>query len=154
MARQFLKVNDAVFASRPTFAAYKHINYNYSDVSFSPYGPYWREARKIYITKVLNAKKLESFEKIRVEQRRCFLARLQSLSGKPVVLRDYLSRYTLSITCRMIFKGKYFTELEDDKSVVDMDELVEIVEEWFLLNELSISEIGYRGSTPLICKGM
>ncbi|KAH6776096.1 hypothetical protein C2S52_013657 [Perilla frutescens var. hirtella] len=134
MARQFLKVNNAIFTSRPTFAAYKHISYNYTDVSFSPYGPYWREARKIYITKVLNDKKLESFEKIRVEERRCFLTHLQSLSGKPVVLRDHLSRYTLSITCRMIFKGKYFTELEDDKSIVDMDELVEIVEEWFFLN--------------------
>lgn len=132
MAKQFLKVHDAVFASRPTFAAYKHISYNYSDVSFSPYGPYWREARKLYITKVLSARKLDSFEQIRVEERRGLVSRLWSLSGKQqaVVLRDHLSRFTLSIICGMIFKDKYLSEWSE----VEMDEVREMVEEWFELN--------------------
>ncbi|KAH6763851.1 hypothetical protein C2S51_015100 [Perilla frutescens var. frutescens] len=135
MARQFLKVHDAVFASRPTLATGKHISYNYSDVSFAPYGPYWREARKIFMSEILNTKKLKYFEQIRIEERRSFLSRLQSLSGKPVVLRDHFSRLTLSTICRMILStDKYFIEAEEEKScIVDMDELREMTKEWFLL---------------------
>ncbi|XP_042059015.1 dimethylnonatriene synthase-like [Salvia splendens] len=133
MAKQFLKVHDAVFASRPTFAAYKHVSFDYSDVSFSPYGPYWREARKIYMTKVLNPQKVESFEPIRVEERRRLFSRLMSLSGKPVELREHLLGFTLSVVSKMIFKEKYFGDKED-KSVLDMDEMREIVREWFVLN--------------------
>ncbi|KAH6763850.1 hypothetical protein C2S51_015099 [Perilla frutescens var. frutescens] len=59
MAKQFLKEHDAIFASRPAHATGKHISYNYSDVSFAPYGPYWREARKIFMSEILSTKKLE-----------------------------------------------------------------------------------------------
>ncbi|KAH6834009.1 hypothetical protein C2S53_004811 [Perilla frutescens var. hirtella] len=136
MARQFLKVHDAVFASRPALAAGKYISYNYSDVSFAPYGTYWREARKIFKSEIFNNKKLEYFEQIRIEERRRFLSRLQSLSGKPVVLRDHLSRLTLSTICRMVLStNKYFTESEEDENsnIVNMDELREMMKEWFLL---------------------
>ncbi|XP_047977849.1 cytochrome P450 71AU50-like [Salvia hispanica] len=133
MAKQFLKVHDAVFASRPSFAASKHVSFNYSDVGFSPYGPYWREARKIFITKVLSARKVESFEPIRVEERRRLLSRLMSLSGKPVELREHLLGFTLSVVSKMVFKEKYFGDKED-KSVLDMDEMSEIVREWLVLH--------------------
>ncbi|KAH6775159.1 hypothetical protein C2S52_012720 [Perilla frutescens var. hirtella] len=134
MARQFLKVHDAVFASRPALASGKHICFNYSDVAFAPYGPYWREARKIFTSEIFNTKKLDYFEQIRIEERRHFLSRLQSLSGKPVVLRDHLSRLTLSTICRMVLStDKYFTESEE-KSIVDMNELREMIKEWFLLS--------------------
>ncbi|XP_057793141.1 trimethyltridecatetraene synthase-like [Salvia miltiorrhiza] len=125
MARQFLKVHDAAFASRPAFAAYRHISFDYSDVSFAPYGHYWRVARKIVVTKVLCARKIDSFEHTRVEERRRLLSRLRSLSGKPVELREHLSHFTLSIICKMLFK---------DESIVDMDEVGVMVREWFLLN--------------------
>ncbi|KAH6795330.1 hypothetical protein C2S51_036316 [Perilla frutescens var. frutescens] len=136
MARQFLKVHDAVFASRPALAAGKHISYNYSDVSFAPNGPYWREARKIIMSEILNTKKLDYFEQIRIEEMRRFLFHLQSLSGKPVLLRDHLSRLTLSTICRMVLStDKYFTESEEGEksNIVDMDELLEMMKEWFLL---------------------
>ncbi|KAL0359996.1 UNVERIFIED_CONTAM: Trimethyltridecatetraene synthase [Sesamum radiatum] len=134
MAKQFLRVHDTVFASRPALAAGKYTSYNYSDMTWAPYGPFWRQARKIYLSEVFSAKKLESFEHIRIEERRNFLARLYSLSGKPVVLRDHLSRYTLSSISRMVLSSKYFSESEDDKCVVKLDELQEMLDEWFLLN--------------------
>ncbi|KAK4391299.1 Trimethyltridecatetraene synthase [Sesamum angolense] len=134
MAKQFLRVHDTVFASRPALAAGKHTSYNYSNMTWAPYGPFWRQARKIYLSEVFNAKKLESLEHIRIEERRNFFARLYSLSGKPVVLREHLSRYTLSSITRMVLSSKYFSELEHDKSVVKLDELLEMFEEWFLLN--------------------
>ncbi|KAL8482419.1 hypothetical protein ACS0TY_028551 [Phlomoides rotata] len=125
MAKQFLKVHDADFASRPLLAAGKYTSYNNSDMTWSPYGPYWRQARKIYLSEVFSLKKLQFFEQIRVQETRNFLSRLHPLSEKPVVLRDQLQRYTLSTICRMLSRDVYFTSEED--------ELRGMVDEWFFL---------------------
>ncbi|KAI3464296.1 hypothetical protein Pfo_020959 [Paulownia fortunei] len=134
MAKQFLRIHDTVFASRPALAAGKYTAYNYSDMTWAPYGPYWRQARKIYLSEVFNAKRFESFEQIRIEERRYFHSRLRSLSGKPVMVRNHLSRYTLSTISRMVLSNKYFSESEHENSIVKLDELQGILEEWFLLN--------------------
>nr|POE75381.1 flavonoid 3'-monooxygenase [Quercus suber] len=46
MAKEFLKTHDHVFASRPKTAAGKYTAYNYHNITWSPYGPYWRQGRK------------------------------------------------------------------------------------------------------------
>lgn len=48
--RQFLKVHDSVFASRPALAAGKYTAYEYKNSAWAPYGPHWIQARKIYHT--------------------------------------------------------------------------------------------------------
>ncbi|KAL8485820.1 hypothetical protein ACS0TY_027923 [Phlomoides rotata] len=123
MAKEFLKVHDADFASRPLLSAGKYTSYNYSDMVWAPYGPYLRQARKIYLSEVFCAKKMEFFEQIRVQEARNFLSRL---SGKTVVLRDQLQRYTLSTICRMLSRDVYFTSEED--------ELRGMIDEWFFLS--------------------
>ncbi|GFQ00615.1 flavonoid 3'-monooxygenase [Phtheirospermum japonicum] len=137
MAKQFLKTHDTVFASRPALAVGKYTSFNYSDMAWAPYGSHWRQARKIYASELFNAKRLDSFEQIRVEEGRSLLASLFSLSGQPVVLRDHLFRYTLSNISRMVLSDKYFSELSehDEKkpSVVTSDELIGMFDEWFLL---------------------
>ncbi|KAL7156204.1 hypothetical protein ABFS83_03G128000 [Erythranthe nasuta] len=130
MAKQFLRVHDTVFASRPPLAAGKYTAYNYSDMTWAPYGPQWRLARKIYLSEVFSAKKIESFEHVRIEETRNLLSRLRSVSGNPVVLRDHLMHYTVSATCRMILGKKYLCDSEDDKFVT----LQDMLDEWFLLN--------------------
>ncbi|XP_047963478.1 cytochrome P450 71AU50-like [Salvia hispanica] len=135
MAEQFLKVHDAAFASRPpSMAAGKHISYNNSDVSFSPSGPYWRETRKILMSELLSSKKLDQHEEIRIEERRTFFARLRALSGKPVVLREHLSRYTLSTICRMVVTNKYVGESDEEGAIIDEHGMAEMMREWFTLN--------------------
>ncbi|KAL0446748.1 UNVERIFIED_CONTAM: Flavonoid 3'-monooxygenase [Sesamum latifolium] len=110
MAKQFLKVHDMAFAARPALAAGKYTSYNYMDMAWAPYGPFWRQARK------------------------------------PVVLRDHLCRHTLSTISRMVLGRKYFSESGDDKSsIVKLDELQAMMDEWFLLNGCSISGTGYHG---------
>ncbi|KAH9290542.1 hypothetical protein KI387_034659, partial [Taxus chinensis] len=68
MAKEFLKTHDLVFASRPESAAGKYIAYNYKDVVLSPYGPYWRQMKKICVVELLNAKRIESFRSLREEE--------------------------------------------------------------------------------------
>ena len=65
MAKFFLKTHDVVFTDRPKIAAGKYTTYNYSDITWSPYGAYWRQARKMCVTELFSAKRLDSYEYIR-----------------------------------------------------------------------------------------
>ncbi|XP_062087059.1 trimethyltridecatetraene synthase-like [Humulus lupulus] len=138
MAKLFLRTHDLVFASRPKTAAGKYTGYNYSNLTWSSYGPYWRQGRKIYLTELFSSKRLESYEYIRVEERREFLSRLFALSGKPTVLKDQLSRVTLSVISRIVLGKKYFTEPGEESpettSLVKLEDFQEMLDELFLLN--------------------
>ncbi|KAL3535149.1 hypothetical protein ACH5RR_003610 [Cinchona calisaya] len=136
MAKEFLQTHDNIFASRPPTAAGKYISYNNSDVTWAPYGPYWRQGRKIYLTELLNAKRLDSYEYIRVHERRALISRLYGLSGTSIVLRDHFYRFTLSTITRTVLGKKYFTTNQDreNKGVVTFEELKDILDRWFVLN--------------------
>ncbi|MBA0810459.1 hypothetical protein Gohar_002453, partial [Gossypium harknessii] len=94
MAKEFLKKHDHIFASRPQTAAGKYTTYNYCNITWAPYGPYCRQGRKIYLNELFSSKRLESFEYIRVEEMLAFVSRLYRLSGKPIGVKEQLSRVT------------------------------------------------------------
>ena len=58
------------------------------------------------------------------------------MSGKPVVLKDQLSRVTLSIISRTVLGKKYFSEESETeiKAIVKLEEFQEMLDELFLLN--------------------
>nr|XP_016434126.1 PREDICTED: flavonoid 3'-monooxygenase-like [Nicotiana tabacum] len=134
MAREFLKTNDAIWASRPELAAGKYTAYNYCDMTWARYGPFWRQARRIYLNEIFNPKRLDSFEYIRIEERHNLISRLFVLSGKPILLRDHLTRYTLTSISRTVLSGKYFSESPGQNSMITLKQLQDMLDKWFLLN--------------------
>lgn len=96
MAMQFFQLHNANFASKPELASIKYTAYNYSDLLGLPYGAFWRQAHKIYLTEVFSAKRLNFFQPIRAEESLGFHSGLASLVGKLVELREHLLCYTLS----------------------------------------------------------
>ncbi|KAI7740356.1 hypothetical protein M8C21_009429 [Ambrosia artemisiifolia] len=134
MAKQFLRTHDRVFASRPLTAAGKYTTYNYHDLTWAPYGPYWSQARKIYLNELFSGSRLDSFEYIRVEEMQTFISRLHKLSGDSIVLKDQFSLTNLSVISRMVWGRKYFSESRDEKEIVTLEEFQEMLDELFLLN--------------------
>lgn len=132
MAKAFLKTHDVTFAGRPKFAAGKHTTYNYSDITWSPYGPYWRQARKMCIMELFSAKRLESYEYIRKEEMKALLRGLFESSNTNILLKDHLSTVSLNVISRMVLGKKYTDESED--SIVSPDEFKRMLDELFLLS--------------------
>uniref|UniRef100_A0ACD5YEU5 Uncharacterized protein n=1 Tax=Avena sativa TaxID=4498 RepID=A0ACD5YEU5_AVESA len=142
MAKFFLKTHDVVFTDRPKTAAGKHTTYNYCDITWSPYGAYWRQARKMCLTELFSAKRLESYEYIRREE---VLALLRDLhrgaatagAGRALVLKDYLSTVSLNVITRMVMGKKYLEKEVRDESgavITTPDEFKWMIDELFLLN--------------------
>ncbi|XP_027126053.1 cytochrome P450 71A1-like [Coffea eugenioides] len=133
MAKVILKTMDVTFAGRPKTAAGKYTTYNYSDITWSPYGPYWRQARKMCLMELFSAKRLESYEYIRVEEMNSLLQGLFKSSGKPVLLKDYLSTVSLNVISRMVL-GKRYLDESDENSIITPVEFKKMLDELFLLN--------------------
>ncbi|ONH97577.1 hypothetical protein PRUPE_7G198100 [Prunus persica] len=134
MAKLFLKIHDHVFASRPQTAAGKYLTYDHLNVTWAPYGPYWRQGRKIFLSELFSSRRLESFEYIRVEESHAFVSRLYALSGKQIMLKEHLSRLTLSIMSRIVFGKEYFGVSKFESSVMSLKEFQDTLDELFLLS--------------------
>ncbi|KAK4781157.1 hypothetical protein SAY87_017263 [Trapa incisa] len=132
MARAMLKTHDMNFADRPKMNAGKYTTYNYSDITWSQYGPYWRQARKICIVELFSAKRLESYECIRVEEMKAFLRGLYELKGCSVTVKDHLSDLSLNVISRMVL-GKKYTQ-KSEGSIVTPEEFKKMLDELFFLN--------------------
>lgn len=64
------------------------------------------------------------------------MSRLFAVSDKPVVLKDHLFHFTLSVISRIVMGKKYFSEseVEDEEFVVSREGFQEMLEELFVLN--------------------
>ncbi|KAG6481358.1 trimethyltridecatetraene synthase-like [Zingiber officinale] len=137
MAKFFLKTHDLFFVSRPKTAAGKYTTYDYSDITWSPYGPYWRQARKICLLELFSAKRLDSYEYIRVEEVRALNRALfaTASSASLVTLKDYLSTVSLNVITRMVLGKKYLDPaVAAETKIVSPEEFKEMIDELFLLN--------------------
>ncbi|XP_050234301.1 trimethyltridecatetraene synthase-like [Mercurialis annua] len=135
MAKIILKTQDVTFCGRPKFAAGKYTTYDYSDITWSQYGPYWRQARKMCVVELFSAKRLESYEYIRKEELRSFLKNIFSSNNNPINLKDQLSDLSLNVISRMVLGKKYTVKSESSETeIVSPDEFKEMIDELFLLN--------------------
>lgn len=132
MAKAFLKTHDATVAGRPKFSAGKYTTYNYTDITWSQYGPYWRQARRMCLLELFSQKRLEEYEYIRKQELRSLLNKLFHSADKTILLKDHLSNLSLNVICRMVL-GKNYLE-ESENAVVSPEEFKRMIDELFLLN--------------------
>ncbi|KAJ9568490.1 hypothetical protein OSB04_004456 [Centaurea solstitialis] len=138
-AKLVLNTMDTNFICRPKNAAGKHTTYNYTDITWSPYGPYWRQARKLCVIELFSAKRIDSFEYIRTEEMAALTAAVRRSSGEPVVLRNFLSTMSLNVISRMVLGRSYLGGAAVDggdgrQRAVGGAEFKRMLDELFLLN--------------------
>ncbi|KAK1382437.1 Cytochrome P450 mono-oxygenase [Heracleum sosnowskyi] len=133
MAEVILKENDMLFASRPKIAAGKYTTYNYGDMTWSSYGPYWVKLRKICLMEIFSGKRLDEFQYVRVEEMKSLMKSLYNSSGKPLLLKDNLMKLTFNVIGRMVL-GKIYLDGEADNQVIKPEEFKSMIEELFVLN--------------------
>ncbi|KAK3015136.1 hypothetical protein RJ639_006286 [Escallonia herrerae] len=107
---------DVVISSRPKYRAAKHFGYNYAMFAFSPYGPYWRELRKITSIELLSSHRLELLKHVRVSETEICIKELykvwsekKNYSGLVLVeMKQWFGDLTLNVILRMIAGKRYF----------------------------------------------
>ncbi|KAJ3681455.1 hypothetical protein LUZ60_015944 [Juncus effusus] len=107
-AEEVLKTQDLNFAFRPNILFGQILMYDCSDLVFSPYGPYYKQLRKLFIMELLSPKRVKSFSLIRQEENDKMVIDLAEASKtydqvSGVNIRDHLNRLTSTILMRTAF---------------------------------------------------
>ncbi|XP_031398003.1 cytochrome P450 CYP736A12-like [Punica granatum] len=116
-AELFLKTHDLIFASRPPLEALWYMTWKQRTLSFSPYGTYWRNVRKMCLLELLSAHKIKSFEGMRREEVGMMVESLRAaaLKGTAVDITSKVSALSRNMSCLMVLGKKYMDEEFDEK---------------------------------------
>ncbi|KAL5555899.1 hypothetical protein UlMin_038135 [Ulmus minor] len=108
-AELFLKTNDLVFASRPPLLAAKFISWGQKNLTFAPYGSYWRDTRKMCTLELLSSAKISSFNAMRKEEVGNFVKFIREAAHDRAVvdLSTKITSLTTDMSCRMVLGRKY-----------------------------------------------
>ncbi|KAG2631750.1 trimethyltridecatetraene synthase-like [Panicum virgatum] len=106
-ARLVLKTHDLAFADRPSTAAGEVASYGYLGILHTPYGAYWRMARKLCATELFSARRVDSFEGVRAQEMRTLVRGLFRCAGRAVAVREHVAGATLRNILRMAVGEKW-----------------------------------------------
>ncbi|XP_031281527.1 cytochrome P450 CYP82D47-like [Pistacia vera] len=110
-AKECLTTHDKVFANRPKTMASELLTYNFSMFGFSPYGPYWRQIRKIATLELLSTHRLEKLRNVRESEVKTSLKELYEVwvekkydSGNKVLvdMKRWFGDVTLNVILRIL----------------------------------------------------
>ncbi|KAI8023172.1 Tryptamine 5-hydroxylase [Camellia lanceoleosa] len=110
LAQLVLETHDHVFASRPPLLAAQYLSFGFSDVTFSPYGAYWRQARKIYVTELLSSKRVSSFELVRDVEVNRLISSVPTRTGVATNMSELFFNLANDILCRIAFGKRFMGE--------------------------------------------
>ncbi|KAJ4830887.1 hypothetical protein Tsubulata_011111 [Turnera subulata] len=116
-AREVMKTHDTVFSNRPKTTAADIFFYGCVDVGFSPYGEYWRQAKKICVLELLSGKRVQSFHYVMEEEVKGLVDRIRcaSLEGSSVNLSEMLVATSNNVISRCVLGRKADEEVGKSK---------------------------------------
>ncbi|XP_042465682.1 cytochrome P450 71A1-like [Zingiber officinale] len=129
MAREVMKHQDHVFASRPSLTVPNMFTRNGRDVAFAPYGDHWRQVKKVSLLHLLSAKMVRSFRHVREEEVASMVEDIAgacaSAPGRAIdmtrvlntLAKQVIGRAMLGESSRHAAWGDYIDEIMGDVSV-------------------------------------
>ncbi|KAI3678682.1 hypothetical protein L6452_37983 [Arctium lappa] len=113
LIKECFTTNDRNFASRPKLAVSRYMGYNEAVFALAPYGPYWREIRKMVTLEMLTSQRLEKLKNVGNSEVKWFVDELFLLSNvkngdRKVEMTKWFENVTFNIIVRML-AGKRFS---------------------------------------------
>lgn len=114
-AKECFTVHDVVVSSRPKLISGKLLGYNYANFGFAPYGPFWREMRKVTALELLSNRRLELLSHIRESEMgiwmkamyRRWIEMKDGTDLAPVEMKRWFGNLTLNVILRMVTGKRY-----------------------------------------------
>ncbi|KAL5545523.1 hypothetical protein UlMin_005210 [Ulmus minor] len=104
IAKEFLKTQEISFSNRAKIStAIDYLTYGSADISFAPYGPFWKFMKKICMSELFCGRRLDQFAPIKHQEIRSFLHLvLKKAEAREVVdVRGELIRMINNVISRM-----------------------------------------------------
>ncbi|XP_059623754.1 cytochrome P450 CYP82D47-like [Cornus florida] len=116
MARECFTVHDKVFSTRPSISASKLLGYDFAMFGFAPYGPYWREMRKIATLELLSNRRIDMIKHTRASEVETSIRELYELwadkggakGGVLVDMKQWFGDLSNNTIVQMVGGKRYF----------------------------------------------
>ncbi|XP_052193633.1 xanthotoxin 5-hydroxylase CYP82C2-like [Diospyros lotus] len=122
IAKQCFIENDKILSTRPRSVALEIMSYDHAVLGFSPYGPYWREVRKLAMVELLSSHRLEVLKHVRDSEVKFFVKEMyEQWVGKgcdsPVLveMKQKFGDLAMNIIVRII-AGKMYAGSSNEES--------------------------------------
>ncbi|KAK6129035.1 hypothetical protein DH2020_037232 [Rehmannia glutinosa] len=124
MAKECFTTHDKVFSNRPKIAATRLLSYNGAMLALAPYGPYWREMRKIVTLELLSHRRIDMLNHVRAYEVQISLKELYNLwaakqsleTGLLVDMKQWFGDSTLNTAVRMVGGKRFVGDCEEEKA--------------------------------------
>ncbi|KAH9722813.1 cytochrome P450 71A12 [Citrus sinensis] len=126
LAGEMFKTHDIVISNRPKTTPANILVYECQDITFSNYGEYWRQARKICILQLLSVRRVQSFQYVRDDEVSSLVTkiRLSCLNkGGPLNLTEMLLTASSNIVSLCVLGKKAD---EEEENIGDSNKLGEL----------------------------
>lgn len=123
-AKEVMRTHDVVFASRPRFPAAQILSYNYCDIIFSSYSDSWKQLRKICVSELLSAKRVQFFQSIREAAVSDLINWISSKAGSVINLTEKVYSLMYGITSRAAFGNR---SRDQEAFVSVMEEITKVM---------------------------
>ncbi|KAE8100585.1 hypothetical protein FH972_018471 [Carpinus fangiana] len=137
IAKECFTTNDRVFANRPKSIAAELMGYNYAIFMLSPYGPHWRQVRKIATVEVLSTHHLEIVKDIRQFEVNTSVKEMYELWVKNnnvlVEMKRWFGSITQNVVLRMVV-GKRFGGTGTKEENEANDQCMKVLRDFFELS--------------------
>lgn len=124
IAQDCFTTNDKALASRPKSLIVEIMGYNYAVFGLGPYGPYWRELKKIVVLELLSNHRVQMFRHTREFEVKTYIKTMYGKWSKEnmndssnfvkIEMKEWFEKLILNIILRMLFGKKH--EVEDGKT--------------------------------------
>ncbi|CAN1163426.1 5-OH-xanthotoxin synthase [Linum perenne] len=110
-----MKTHDLIFCNKQSVVGQQKLSYNGLDLAFAPYGPYWREMKKICVVHLFNYNRVQSFHSIRESEVSKMVEKISNnaFRSKPSNLSEAMMSLSSIIICRVAFGKRYEEDILD-----------------------------------------
>ncbi|KAD6119988.1 hypothetical protein E3N88_11259 [Mikania micrantha] len=123
MIKECFTTNDRNFATRPNLAISRHMVYDNAGFALAPYGPYWREIRKMVSSELFSSQRVEKFKNVRDSEVKNSINELYNLSSlkkgdRPssiVEMNRWFDHITFNIILRVLAGKRFSNGCSDDE---------------------------------------
>ncbi|KAK3199948.1 hypothetical protein Dsin_023363 [Dipteronia sinensis] len=105
-AKDVMQTRGGIFATRGHYQAADIVSYDCTSIFFAPYGDYWRQLKKMFVSEILSKKRVQFIQSIREEDMSNLINWIASKAGSPVNLTDNLHSSSYNITSKAAFGRK------------------------------------------------
>ncbi|XP_068661119.1 tryptophan N-monooxygenase CYP79A68-like [Aristolochia californica] len=119
IAREFLKKQDAIFASRPLIMGTEYSSRGYLPIAVTPWGDQWKKMRRVVASEIMSPARLRWLHDKRTEEadnlvRYVYSQCKSSEEGAVVDVREVVRQYSGNVIRKMMFNKRYFGKGRED----------------------------------------